>query len=431
MKKINLIKPEKKHTKKIIFFSILLLISIVIFFPFLYPWLFYNKSGKNEVVIIGLEGATWRVIKPMIDKGELPNFKFLIENGSYGTVNSSTLSHDVWDNIAKDKLNKNFWEIASKKNETIISLYWPNSIHNESKIHDLKGSFFINNPLSEFFKKLYYLKILVPVNKADKDLIYDFYLLDYKMREFFYSREKIRPDLSGVVLSELPKLQLYYWAYMEPERFQNLSKDDIEKYGNVIEEYYKEFDSYLGKLIREKNVTIIVLSGYGFDATIPQKTIDKILVNKILEDGGLLRFDYRGEIDFSKTKAYSLEEGLEEETIIYINAPDGELETIKTQVYNIFSKVSIDSKQVFDVSRLERGLILKRNVPLQITDKEIVVSNRRYPIEDFILRRVISGRTTEEGILIIYGKNVTKGEIHNATISGISLVILRLSNVSI
>lgn len=62
-------------------------------------------------MIIGLEGATWRVIRPMINKGELPNFKFLIENGAYGTVNSSTLSHDVWNNIAKDKANKIFWEI--------------------------------------------------------------------------------------------------------------------------------------------------------------------------------------------------------------------------------------------------------------------------------------------------------------------------------
>jgi hypothetical protein len=428
MKKMNQIKAEKKHIKKTIFFSILILIFILIFLPFLYPWLFYKSPEKNEVIIIGLEGATWRVIKPMIDKSELPNFRFLIENGTYGTINSSVLSHEVWDYIAKDKMNKSFWEVESEKNKTIISLYWPNSIYNETKTYDLKGSFFINNPLSEFFKKLYYLKILIPVNKADKDLIYDFYLLDYRMREFFYSREKLRPDLSGVVLSELPRLQLYYWAYMEPGRFQNLSNDDIEKYGMVIEEYYKEFDSYLGKLIREKNVTLIVLSGYGFDATVPQKTIDKILVNNILEVGGLLSFDYRGEIDFSKTKAYSLEEGVEEETTIYINAPDGELETIKTQAYNLFSKVSINSKQVFDISRLERGLILKRNVPLKITDKEIVVSNKKYPIEDFVLRRIISGRTTEEGILIIYGKNVTKGEIHNATISNIVPTILHLLN---
>jgi len=425
MKKLNPIKFVKKH-KKIIFFSILLLFSIVIFLSFLYPWLFYNSPGKNEVVIIGLEGATWRVIKPMINRGELPNFKFLMENGAYGTVNSSILSHEVWNYMAKDKLNKSFWEIASKNNKTIISLYWLNSMYNESRIYDLKGSFFINNPLSEFFKKLYCLKVLIPVNNADKDLIYDFYLLDYKMREYFYSREKLRPDLSGIVISDLPRLQLYYWAYMEPERFQNLSKDDIEKYGKVIEEYYKDFDSYLGKLIEEKNTTIIILSGYGFDATIPQKIIDKILVNKILEIGELLKFDYRGEIDFSKTKAYSLEEGLEEKTIIYINGSDKELEIIKTKASDLFSKVYLDSKPVFEISKLNKSLILKRKIPLQITNNEIMVLNKRYPIEDFVLRRIVSGRVTEEGILIMYGNKIEKREIHNITIHDIAPSIISL-----
>ena len=416
----------RKHAKKIIFFSILLLLSILIFLPFLYPWLFYNSPEKKEVVIIGLEGATWRVIKPMINKGELPNFKFLMENGSYGTVNSSVLSHEVWNYIAKDKLNKSFWEIASKKNKTIISLYWPNSMYNESRIYDLKGSFFINNPLSEFFKKLYYLKVLIPVNNADKDLIYDFYLLDYKMREYFYSREKLRPNLSSIVISDLPRLQLYHWVYMEPERFQNLSKDDIEKYGKMIEEYYKDFDSYLGKLIEERNTTIIILSGYGFDATIPQKIIDKILVNKILEIGELLKFDYRGEIDFSKTKAYSLEEGLEEEIIIYINGSDKELETIKTKTSDLFSKVYLDSKPVFGISKLNKSLILKRKIPLQITNNEIMVLNKRYPTEDFVLRRIVSGRVTEEGILIIYGNMIEKREIHNITIYDIASLIISL-----
>lgn len=422
----NLINAGRKYLKKIIIFFIIVFFSVIAFVPFLYPSLFYNLPEKKEIVIIGLEGATWRVIEPMINKGELPNFKFLMENDAYGTVNSSVLSHEVWNYISKDKLNKSFWDIASKKNKTIISLYWPNSMYNESRIYDLKGSFFINNPLSDFFKKLYYIKILIPVNNADKDLIYDFYLLDYKMREYFYSREKLKPDVSGIVLSDLPRLQLYYWAYMEPERFQNLNKDDIEKYGRVIEEYYKNFDSYLGKLIEEKNTTIIILSGYGFDATIPQKIIDKILVNKILEIGELLKFDYRGEIDFSKTKAYSLEEGLEEETIIYINGSDKELEAIKTKTSDLLSKVYLDSKPVFEISKLNKSLILKRKIPLQITNNEMMVLNKRYPTEDFILRRIVSGRTTEDGILIMYGNKIENREIHNITIYDIAPSIISL-----
>ncbi|MDI6826376.1 MAG: alkaline phosphatase family protein [Candidatus Aenigmarchaeota archaeon] len=397
-----------RHAKKTIVFLIFLFFFILVLIPFSYPYLFYNPPKKEEIIVIGLEGGTWRVIKPSIEKDELPNLKFLIENGAHGTINSSIQSYQVWSHIARGKSqeSESLWEIASEKNKTVISHYWPNSIKGE--IYDLKGFYLLMNPILEFFKKFYYLKILVPTNKVDKDLVYDFYILDYRMREFFYSREKLKPDLSGLVLPELPRLQLYFWMYREPERFQNVSEDGIEKYGKVIEEYYKEFDSYLGNLIKEKNTTIIIVSGYGFDATIPQKVIDKILVNKILEVGGLLRFDYKGEIDLSK-------------------------EDIKTRVIDLFSNVYVGEtkKPVFDVFESDKDLVLRRKVPLQINEEKIMILNKRYPIKDFILRRIVSGRTTEEGIFIMYGNDIEKEEIRDATIYDIAPTILHLLNISI
>jgi hypothetical protein len=214
---------------------------------------------------------------------------------------------------------------------------------------------------------------------------------------------------------------------MQPERFKNINDDEIKKYGTVIEDYYEEFDSYLGKLIEEKNVTIVILSGYGFDATIPQKTVDKIIVNKILEVGGLLSFDYIGEIDFSKTKAYSIEEGLEERTIIYLKAKNQkELENIKNNVFDIFSKTYIDSKPAFDVFKSSNNIILERKVPLQISYENIVIMNKKYPIQDFILRRIYSGRTTEEGIFIMYGDKIEKLKTRVKTVDDISPLILEL-----
>jgi len=419
-----------KHIKKIIVILIFLFFFVLVLIPFSYPYLFYNPPKKEEIIVIGLEGGTWRVIKPLMEKGELPNLKFLVENGVHGTVNSSIQSYQVWNHIARGKSqqSKNLWEIASEKNKTVISHYWPSNIKGE--IYDLKGSYLLMNPILEFFKKLYYLKILIPTNKADKDLVYDFYTLDYRMREFFYSRENLKPDLSGLVLPELSRLQFYYWMYREPERFQNVSEDEIEKYGKVIEEYYKEFDSYLGKLIEEKNVTIVILSGYGFDATIPQKIIDKILVNKILEVGGLLSFDYKGEIDLSKTKAYSFEEGLEEETLIHINANDEELEDIKTDVIDLFSNVYTGELKnpVFDVFESDKDLVLKRKAPLQINEENIIILNKKYPIEDFVLRRIVSGRTIEEGILIVYGDKIKKVEVKLKNIDDIAPLIIKLLN---
>ena len=47
-------------------------------------------NKENKVVIIGLDGATWDVIHPMISKGKLPTFKYLVEHGSHGNLNSTT-----------------------------------------------------------------------------------------------------------------------------------------------------------------------------------------------------------------------------------------------------------------------------------------------------------------------------------------------------
>ncbi|AIY90174.1 alkaline phosphatase family protein [Geoglobus acetivorans] len=42
-----------------------------------------------RVIVIGLDGATWDLIKPWADKGELPTFKKLMENGSWGHLEST------------------------------------------------------------------------------------------------------------------------------------------------------------------------------------------------------------------------------------------------------------------------------------------------------------------------------------------------------
>lgn len=404
----------KRHGKKIIFFLFLFILLLVIF-PFFYPWLFYNPPGKDEIVIIGLEGASQRVIEALIEEGKLPNFKHLIENGSYQIVNSSILSSKVW-----GRMDKSFLEVAFEKNKTVVSLYWP-SLKN-TEVRGLKKLLLIN-PLSEFLKKLSCFRVLIPVNKADKDLVYDFYLLDLKMREFFLAREELKPDVSLILFSELPRLQLYFWMYMEPWRFKGVDEDEIKKYGEVIEDYYEEFDSYLGKLV-EENVTVIIISGYGFDATIPEKIVDKILVNKILEAGGLLSFDYRGEVDFSKTKAYSLEEGLEEKILVHVNAEDEEeLEKIKNEAFNLFSQVYVDSRPAFDVFRLNEGILLERKIPLRIPYESILIKNERHAIQGFILRRVISGRAVREGILIVYGD---KAEIECKSVDDIPSLIVRM-----
>ena len=45
--------------------------------------------GGRRIIVVGLDGATWDIIKPLSDKGVLPNFKRLLENGSWGYLEST------------------------------------------------------------------------------------------------------------------------------------------------------------------------------------------------------------------------------------------------------------------------------------------------------------------------------------------------------
>ena len=43
----------------------------------------------RKVFVIGFDGATWRFIRPLVDRGEMPNFQRLMERGSYGDLTST------------------------------------------------------------------------------------------------------------------------------------------------------------------------------------------------------------------------------------------------------------------------------------------------------------------------------------------------------
>ena len=47
----------------------------------------------QRVLIIGWDGVDWKVVQPMLDTGELPNLKALIERGAYGDCLSTVPSH--------------------------------------------------------------------------------------------------------------------------------------------------------------------------------------------------------------------------------------------------------------------------------------------------------------------------------------------------
>ena len=49
----------------------------------------------ERVLVIGWDGVDWKILQPMLDRGELPNLKALIDRGAYGDC-LSTIPHHSW-----------------------------------------------------------------------------------------------------------------------------------------------------------------------------------------------------------------------------------------------------------------------------------------------------------------------------------------------
>ncbi|MDP6849557.1 MAG: alkaline phosphatase family protein [Planctomycetota bacterium] len=47
-----------------------------------------NPKG-SKVVFVGIDGATWEIIEPMVQEGKLPNLAAMMEKGSWGTLHST------------------------------------------------------------------------------------------------------------------------------------------------------------------------------------------------------------------------------------------------------------------------------------------------------------------------------------------------------
>ncbi len=91
---VSLNKPKRNFYLVVsILFSILILASCA------------SKMKNPKVILIGIDGADWRHIYPFLEEGLLPNFRYLLKNGSHGYLKTYPPGRSpvVWTSIATGK----------------------------------------------------------------------------------------------------------------------------------------------------------------------------------------------------------------------------------------------------------------------------------------------------------------------------------------
>lgn len=327
-------------------FLIFLLIVLVILFLIIVKHV-HRKIENQKLVLIGLDGATFDIILPMVEEGKLPNFARLLKNSAWG--NSTSIPPDSaiqWTSIITGvepkkhgihdfgyKENGNFvlynitaiktpplWRILSMDEKRVGVVDWLFSWPTEK----VNGFMVLGG---RFFSKLVYYPPNLNLSNFNTNLALNL-TKDESINDlisFEKYKQKLTLDLIKkydvnflAYVSYLPDdLQHNYWSYMEPSYF-DVEKDEVEKYGNTIESGYELLDNFIGNFINE-NITLVITSDHGFHrgdivggpVLVNNLTLVKsykhiiFRMNYLLNKTGYLYFDDRYEtIDFSRTKAY-------------------------------------------------------------------------------------------------------------------------------
>jgi predicted AlkP superfamily phosphohydrolase/phosphomutase len=251
--------------------------------------------SKKRITLIGLDGATWDLIRPWADSGKLPTFKFLLSNGVWGFSESTIppLSPSAWVSIytgcmpskhgifgfVKRKANSYFyrpissndvkkptiWEILSKYGKRSIVINAPFS-YPPKRINgvlitglgtpSLASNFTFPSSYKDFIVNNFpkydvdFDEELLLVSDKPEDFIRkitDVTLEQKRLTEYFFENEKW--DLMFSVFRALDVIQHYFWREKE-----------------LIFKFYKIFDNLLAALLRRfsEDDVLFVVSDHGF-----------------------------------------------------------------------------------------------------------------------------------------------------------------------
>lgn len=285
-----------------------------------------SKIVKKRAVIIGLDGADFRVIDPLIAIGRLPNLKRLIDEGVSGplrstlhpnsfpgwsscTTGTSEGMHGVYSPFIKepgayaframsalDIQTKTVWEILSERGLRASVINVPTT-YPVVPVNGFMVTGMLTPSLTSEFTHPPSLKsdllaavpdyIIEPSrNKSKEEKSAEFRLcIDARERAIDFLLDRYDWDFLMIVFSILDRTQHDFWEDMDPEHHRH---DPNGAHKNFIQEMYERCDSAVGKLLQRlpEGTPILICSDHGFCSSRYE-----IRMNEWLREKGLLTYN--------------------------------------------------------------------------------------------------------------------------------------------
>ncbi|MFB6199732.1 MAG: alkaline phosphatase family protein [Candidatus Nanohaloarchaea archaeon] len=233
----------------------------------------------ERVLVIGLDGADWDVIRPLIEQGEMPNLEELMEEGQHGnltttlpvespvawtsmTTGTTPGKHNIYGFLrrdgdsfvpttADDVRQPRVWDHAGEEGEVVVvnvpQTFPPQEVNGSLvsgylSIEDA-GYTYPEDLQEELESNGYRIEALPDEFEQDKADEFLERLNDTVEERTEAARNLLnRSDwkLGFVVYTGLDRIQHYFWKYR-----------DGGEYEGVIDRHYRKLDRQIGELVEE------------------------------------------------------------------------------------------------------------------------------------------------------------------------------------
>lgn len=344
-----------------------------------------TKSDEvSRIYFIGIDGATWNVIDPMLNNGGLPNFKRIIESGVRGNLRSLefTASPRVWTSIAtgksedkhaildfyntiKDLKAKRIWDILrEKRGETANLFYWYLTWPPDKDFKDIVVPDFLARDSRTVPKELSFIKDIELTQKMKLQESYD------KTGLFYYLKQAVNAFKNGVRLSTVMKAM----SFLIGRKFKNYSELELFLQVQIIK-FYLHTDVFHHLLkTHPTDFSAIMLPqtdqlGHKFwhfmePEEFENRTGEKVTAKDRKKYANVIRDTYR-QIDKFVGKVYDL---ISENDLLIVLSDHG-----FGLVHEIYASLKVRSKNLLELINLSDSahcVTIGSNYIIQIDDKK-------------------------------------------------------------
>jgi predicted AlkP superfamily phosphohydrolase/phosphomutase len=411
---------------------------------------------KTRVLMIGLDGASWRIIMPMFEQGKLPNMRHLVDHGCWGKIRTlwPTKSDVIWTTVITGKPPKThgivdslmadpstnelipatsdmrkvkaLWNILSEHRNLVgvvsYRVGWPAEkvngimISNRIKKTAYNSALYAQPPFSSFCTKETFADFSRDSLKLElrKDMLW-FLNHDNFMAnaaEYLYGNNKF--DFFCFYLEGIDRVSHLCWNSMCHNK-QAGPAEETAKYKDVIPDYYIWCDKVIGDLLRsaDKNTVVIVLSDHGFrTSTLQEQPNIFSKIDALLEAAGIKKFNYNSKEIILLNAQEEKPQEFRKHVRISGDISAAELDSVRESVKNTLAGITIkeNCRHLFKILDNTRGgftFEMDELYAFHAEEYHILIGEKEYALSDFFTQDTEFGEHDEtDAILIVSGKNI-------------------------